>query len=158
MNRAEKKRAFITACVDAGLTSPVERCDLVTICEQTNLYSVPPTWITLDSSRKADRGSYHMIELCEETPAPVQSAPVTVVPEAVESLTTVACALGMTAGERTSLVPSVNDEYVPWGHFKDIQKIVKSDRFYPVFVTGLSGNGKTTMATLSGKMVLLSLR
>ncbi len=145
MNRAEKKRAFITACIDAGLTSPVERCDLVNICEQSGLYSVPPTWITLDASRKADRGSYHMPELSDETPAPVQSAPVTVVPEAVESTATVACALGMTGGERITLVPSINDEYVPWGHFKDIQKIVKSERFYPVFVTGLSGNGKTTM-------------
>jgi len=34
---------------------------------------------------------------------------------------------------------------VPWGHFKDIKQVVKSGLFYPVFVTGLSGNGKTLM-------------
>ena len=34
---------------------------------------------------------------------------------------------------------------MPWGHFKDIKQIVKSGLFYPIFVTGLSGNGKTLM-------------
>ena len=29
-----------------------------------------------------------------------------------------------------------------WGHFKDIKSIVTSKQFYPIFITGLSGNGK----------------
>jgi len=53
--------------------------------------------------------------------------------------------LGMTGGDRERLIPSINPEYVPWGHFKDVEKIIRSRRFIPVFVTGLSGNGKTTM-------------
>lgn len=40
-------------------------------------------------------------------------------------------------------VPSVNPLYVKTGNFADINKIVKSNRFHPVFITGLSGNGKT---------------
>jgi len=42
-------------------------------------------------------------------------------------------------------VPSVIKSYVKWGHFKDIVKIIQSQQFYPLFVTGLSGNGKTMM-------------
>ena len=35
--------------------------------------------------------------------------------------------------------------FVPWGPFHDIVKIVKSGMFYPVYISGLSGNGKTFM-------------
>ena len=40
-------------------------------------------------------------------------------------------------------IPEVDKTYVKFGHHKDIVKILKSGLFYPVFVTGLSGNGKT---------------
>ena len=40
-------------------------------------------------------------------------------------------------------IPEVDKTYVKFGHHKDIVKILKSELFYPVFVTGLSGNGKT---------------
>jgi cobaltochelatase CobS len=42
-------------------------------------------------------------------------------------------------------VPAKYPDYVPFGFFKDLRNIVKSEMFYPVFVTGLSGNGKTLM-------------
>ncbi len=35
--------------------------------------------------------------------------------------------------------------FVPWGAFSDIVKIVKSNMFYPTYISGLSGNGKTFM-------------
>ena len=35
--------------------------------------------------------------------------------------------------------------FVPWGAYHDIVKIIKSDMFYPVYISGLSGNGKTFM-------------
>lgn len=44
-----------------------------------------------------------------------------------------------------SLIPSKDDTYVPFGFFKDLSTIVQSKSFYPVFISGLSGNGKTTM-------------
>ena len=47
--------------------------------------------------------------------------------------------------EMQNLVPSEFEGFVPWGHFATIKKIVQSGMFYPVFVTGLSGNGKTLM-------------
>ena len=44
-----------------------------------------------------------------------------------------------------NLIPEKNPQYVTWGHFKDIKTVIKSEIFYPIFVTGLSGNGKTSM-------------
>ena len=42
-------------------------------------------------------------------------------------------------------VPKKVKTYVKWGHFRDIATIIDSKMFYPVYVTGLSGNGKTMM-------------
>lgn len=42
-------------------------------------------------------------------------------------------------------VPSVDPLYVPFGFFDKMLKVVTSNQFYPVFVAGLSGNGKTMM-------------
>ena len=42
-----------------------------------------------------------------------------------------------------NIVPAKDKVFVPWGHFKDIKSIVSSKQFYPIFITGLSGNGKT---------------
>ena len=42
-----------------------------------------------------------------------------------------------------NIIPEKDPVFVPWGSFKDIKKIVSSKMFYPIFVTGLSGNGKT---------------
>ena len=42
-------------------------------------------------------------------------------------------------------VPDVDPNYVPWGHFKAVQSVLESGLFAPTLVTGLSGNGKTTM-------------
>ena len=42
-------------------------------------------------------------------------------------------------------IPAKYKDYVPFGFFKDLRNIIKSDMFYPVFITGLSGNGKTLM-------------
>lgn len=44
-----------------------------------------------------------------------------------------------------NLVPGKDPLYTPFGHFKDIKKIIASKMFFPVYVTGLSGNGKTFM-------------
>ena len=42
-----------------------------------------------------------------------------------------------------NLIPSKDDNFVKFGNFTDIKKIVESRLFYPTFITGLSGNGKT---------------
>ncbi len=45
--------------------------------------------------------------------------------------------------DSVSLVPVKDDKYVPFGCFKDVKSVIKSKIFYPLFITGLSGNGKT---------------
>ena len=42
-----------------------------------------------------------------------------------------------------NLVPDKDPNYVPFGNFSDVKKIIGSKMFYPTFITGLSGNGKT---------------
>jgi len=42
-----------------------------------------------------------------------------------------------------NLIPDKDDTFVKFGNFNDIKKIIQSTIFYPTFVTGLSGNGKT---------------
>jgi MoxR-like ATPase len=42
-----------------------------------------------------------------------------------------------------NLIPQKDENYVPFGNFSDVKKIIKSGIFYPCFITGLSGNGKT---------------
>ena len=44
-----------------------------------------------------------------------------------------------------NLVPQVDPTYVPFGFYRDLTKVIKSQNFYPTFISGLSGNGKTTM-------------
>ena len=42
-----------------------------------------------------------------------------------------------------NLVPETDDTFVKFGPFTDLKKIIQSKLFYPTFITGLSGNGKT---------------
>ena len=42
-------------------------------------------------------------------------------------------------------VPELDKYFVKWGHFSDVKAIIASGAFYPVYITGLSGNGKTIM-------------
>jgi hypothetical protein len=42
-----------------------------------------------------------------------------------------------------NLIPEKDDTFVQFGNFSDVKKILSSNIFYPVFITGLSGNGKT---------------
>ncbi len=44
---------------------------------------------------------------------------------------------------KQNLIPDKDDTFVSFGNFTDVKKVVQSGIFYPVFITGLSGNGKT---------------
>jgi len=70
------------------------------------------------------------------------AAPVTVAPTNAEA--TMVNLVG-TNMEKQNLVPGKFEGFVPWGNFSLIEKVVKSGMFYPIFITGLSGNGKTLM-------------
>jgi hypothetical protein len=53
--------------------------------------------------------------------------------------------LVMSAGIEDVHIPKVDKDYIRWGHFKDIALAVSKRVFFPIFITGLSGNGKTMM-------------
>ena len=52
-------------------------------------------------------------------------------------------AIAITEREEQNLIPVKDDCYVPFGNFTDVKKVIQSGLFYPVFITGMSGNGKT---------------
>ena len=49
----------------------------------------------------------------------------------------------MPTEDKQCFIPEKDTNYVPFGNFNDVKKVVKSREFYPIFITGLSGNGKT---------------
>ena len=98
-----------------------------------------PTWF-----RKNCSVGYNQYQLPDldgtSAPAPIP-APVSA-PVAQEAAVMNLIASNM---EVQNLVPDAFDGFVAWGNHVPLKKIVKSGLFYPVFVTGLSGNGKTLM-------------
>ena len=63
--------------------------------------------------------------------------------KAVENIEKSFNAPAVVPSEIQNLVPEKDDTFVPFGSFKDVKKIIQSNVFYPAFITGLSGNGKT---------------
>jgi len=66
------------------------------------------------------------------------------------------------ATEETTYIPETDPHYVKWGHHTPIEKILKSGMFFPVYVAGPSGNGKTIMveqicAKLGRKFIRVNL-
>ena len=51
--------------------------------------------------------------------------------------------LPATPAVEQNLIPTKDPNFVPFGNFADVKKIISSNMFYPTFITGLSGNGKT---------------
>ena len=66
-----------------------------------------------------------------------------VTPKAVEEIEKAYSAPAVTSRVDQDLVPVKNNTFVKFGPFTDIKKVIQSKQFYPTFVTGLSGNGKT---------------
>ncbi|MED5350581.1 MAG: MoxR family ATPase [Candidatus Thermoplasmatota archaeon] len=151
-----KRQAFIDAAISAGYSSPLNRADVVQIVDDfgdSHGFSWP-SWITADQNRRLDRGVFDVPELNGgEMAVPAKAAEV--IPDVVAQVsqapsapvikqvsTAPSTTFDLTAG---SYVPDRLGTYVPWGHFKDVEAIVKSGIFAPVFITGLPGNGKTVL-------------
>lgn len=94
-----------------------------------------PGWI-FQRDRMIKRGTYDLSPLM----TPISAAPVAA-PAAAPKM--VIQPKLQTVIE--NLVPQVDPTYVPFGFYRDLTKVLKSQNFYPTFISGLSGNGKTTM-------------
>ena len=139
MNKNQKQ--FITACeTKFGRDAVVTRADIDDIVEETGC--TYPFWLVTKTEHRAGRGQYRV---------PSLGAPVKVTqaePEYAEvDLTAQVLTLRQPKlmDESDTSIPVKYPDYVPFGFFRDLRNIIKSANFYPVFITGLSGNGKTLM-------------
>ena len=62
---------------------------------------------------------------------------------AVQPVTPQPVGLAKTTVDIENLVPEKDPNFVKFGNFPDLKKVIQSKLFYPVFITGMSGNGKT---------------
>ena len=97
-----------------------------------------PTWLKNDKY-KVSRGVYSLPIAGNDFSPSLTDVPL--VEEPVNEV--VSKAAFVVSSLIGNIVPDKDPVFVPWGYFKDIKKIVSSKAFYPIFVTGLSGNGKT---------------
>ena len=96
-----------------------------------------PSWLKSDKF-KVDRGVYTLnVDSKKSDTKKVENTKISTDSKAayvVSSLT-------------DNVVPTKDDDFVNFGNYADIRNIVKSKKFYPCFITGLSGNGKTLAVT-----------
>ena len=158
MAKSVDKSAFFAAVKsEYGDIKTITRQQLVHLYENCNVSY--PTWLVKDDSKRIGRGVYSLddVDMTNAKPAPKAVKPVKSIPAAeiasavpVAQVTEVSnhadMAMALHASTDTiSLVPSKASGYVPFGHFPDVRMIIKSGKFYPTYITGLSGNGKTMM-------------
>jgi len=111
-------------------------------------YKVLPAWLVQDPTRRAGRGLYRIPEMFSEmTNLSESSEKILETSDSQDTISTMSnSTYNLVASmPEVSLVPCKNDTFVPWGHCDDINAILASKQFAPVYVTGMSGNGKTTM-------------
>jgi midasin (ATPase involved in ribosome maturation) len=140
--RSENREKFISAICSLG-SSTVTKTQINEICE--NLGISNPHWFTNDDSNRLSRGVYKVpfadvvaVDTSQVVNMQAQVIPMTKIVKSENKIQNVSTDL-----EETNLIPEVYRNYVPFGNFDDILSIVKSMRFFPVFISGHSGNGKT---------------
>jgi MoxR-like ATPase len=94
-----------------------------------------PSFVTKPENR-VGRGKYQIQMLATVTQLPKRDAEPSAEAETIKQ----------SVFEQVKIeVPQKDKSYVSWGFFRDIKQIIDSMQFYPVFIAGLSGNGKTMM-------------
>ena len=97
-----------------------------------------PSWLKTEKY-KVDRGTYKLpLEGKATENEQLMEAPVE------DKKTEAAYVVSSLVGD---IVPKKDPIFVSFGNYPDVKQIVKSNQFYPVFITGLSGNGKTMGVT-----------
>lgn len=139
MPKLVNRSIFINAVVAKfGDIRTITRQQINEVCEENNINF--PQWLTNDPANRAGRGVYNMPTI---TTTPVVQSETTA--SNLETVDMAVAAVKLETPDQLSLVPTKAHGYVPFGHFNDVRSIVQSNRFYPIYITGLSGNGKTMM-------------
>jgi hypothetical protein len=160
MSRSENREKFFNALIATGKTE-VSRQEAKAIAAKLGLAS--PQWFTKDENNRVGRGMYRVPNSnAVSSDIPNLAAQVIPLAKPVEPSSGNRISNVVTDLELNDLVPAKYPNYVPFGNFDDIVSIISSKKFFPVFVTGQSGNGKTmsieqACAKLGRKYVCVSM-
>lgn len=150
MARKENRNLFLNALVNTGKIN-VTKQEIIDLCEQIGVNI--PYWYINDDANRVSRGVYKVIGAKQSMPAIEMTAQV-IPMKRIENV--------VTDLESEDLVPKAYKNYVPFGNYDDLLQVIASKLFYPVFITGHSGNGKTmsveqVCAKLGRKFVCVSM-
>ena len=140
MSLNRNAQSFVLAAENKfGVGATLTRDDINRVVKEDG---VPyPYWFTNKTEYRVDRGSYRLPELNNEMAVKEPELEM-----ALKNTTQVLSFKQPKLIDESDLsIPDKFPDYVPFGFFKDLMSIVKTKSFYPVFITGLSGNGKTLM-------------
>jgi len=142
-NLTEKRTEIVKGLEKVFPDREVTMNQLMEWAEKEGLSKYAPSFIW-KGENKVRRGVFRIPEIG----ANVADAKVAFVPMATEEEKEVSLATNVIEFPKNvteSYVPAKVGNYVKFGHYNDVKTIKKSGQFYPVFITGLSGNGKTMM-------------
>jgi hypothetical protein len=144
MSKRETTKQNILVAMAATGQTEMSRAEIHEICNQFGVASTG--WYTNDPDNKIRHGVYRVPQVKNKakTPAPVTAdLAAQVIPLAKPVLPEARIHNVVTSLNETDLVPKQYKNYVPFGNFVDVLSIIESGRFFPVFISGHSGNGKT---------------
>ena len=158
MTSKEKKQAFIDACMDK-FESDSNGDHILTIDQLKDVASTfgmkyAPQWIVKNPVNKVGKGLFKLPALGEvvsvhasrlvQAAEQYEPAPQTQKIENTETKTEAAYVVSSLTG---NIVPEKDPNFVTFGDYSSVKSIIASKKFYPIFITGLSGNGKTLGVT-----------
>ena len=137
----DKQRNFIELCYkEFGDIKEITRAQLVQV-EKKHKVSFPQ-WLVSNKDLKISKGLFKMPSGSDTDVSTPTNAMEDVVKE-----TTKKEAAYVVSSLTGNITPNKDKNFVSFGNYPDVKSIIKSNRFYPVFLTGLSGNGKTMSVT-----------
>lgn len=136
------KSFIVAAQTDYGVGAVLTRDQIASVVEEKG--APYPHWLVTKSEYRYGRGRYKLPDI-GISPVKREVAPEPEL-EVAMSAQVVALRQPKLIDESDPSVPEKFADYVPFGFYQDLLNIVRSKEFYPVFITGLSGNGKTMMA------------
>ena len=101
-----------------------------------------PQWLTKDKQYRVDRGLFKLPNIDDDVSEDTKVSKTETVKD--NKVNEAAYIVSSLTGD---IVPKKDSVFVSFGNYPDVKSIVKSKMFYPVFITGLSGNGKTMGVT-----------
>ena len=158
MTSKEKKQAFLDACMDK-FESDSNGDHILTIDQLKDVASTfgmkyAPQWIVKNPANKVGKGLFKLPALGEvvsvhasrlvQAAEQYEPAPKTQKIENTETKTEAAYVVSSLTG---NIVPEKDPNFVTFGDYSSVKSIIASKKFYPIFITGLSGNGKTLGVT-----------